>query len=300
MVYCTSFIECFESTLFFSDLRGTKFNARRETAQGESYLGLKIFRFYIRCPMCCADISFKTDIENLDYAIEQGATRNFEAVKLAAAEEKRKQEEVAADEANNPMAVLENRTRDSRREMEIMENLEELKERADTNAQTDLNHLIGNSLEKQHQLLAQILLKQEEEDENFISSLYEKTSDGTRVKRIAPSDDVTLDDNDCDSLPNLLSSHSSCSSTSSTDLLASADNDKSYSEAEPIAAKVPKLESQSSKPSKSPKSSLALMVRVKPREKVLKQTDIIISGTSSHAGEDSSKDLTNRGTSRLD
>ena len=55
--------------------RGTKFNARRETAQGETYLGLKIFRFYIRCPMCCADISFKTDIENLDYAIEQGATR---------------------------------------------------------------------------------------------------------------------------------------------------------------------------------------------------------------------------------
>ena len=55
--------------------RGTKFNARRETAMGETYLGLKIFRFYIRCPMCCGDISFKTDIENLDYAIETGATR---------------------------------------------------------------------------------------------------------------------------------------------------------------------------------------------------------------------------------
>ena len=89
------------------------------------------------------------------------SVRNFEAVKLMAAEDKRKQEEIAAEEANNPMAVLENRTKDSRREMEIMENLEELKERADTNAQTDLNDLIGNSLEKQQKLLAQILLKQE-------------------------------------------------------------------------------------------------------------------------------------------
>ena len=87
--------------------------------------------------------------------------RNFEAAKLIAAEDKRKQEEVAAEEANNPMAVLENRTRDSRREMEIMENLEELKERADSNATTDLNDLIGNSLAKQQQLLSQILLKQE-------------------------------------------------------------------------------------------------------------------------------------------
>ena len=87
--------------------------------------------------------------------------RNFEAAKLIAAEDKRKQEEIAQEEANNPMAVLENRTKDSRREMEIMENLEELKERADSNAQTDLNDLIGDSLAKQQQLLAQILLKQE-------------------------------------------------------------------------------------------------------------------------------------------
>ncbi|XP_075242453.1 uncharacterized protein LOC142337205 [Convolutriloba macropyga] len=255
--------------------RGTKFNARRETAQGETYLGLKIFRFYIRCPMCCADISFKTDIENLDYAIETGATRNFEAAKLIAAEDKRKQEEIAQEEANNPMAVLENRTKDSRREMEIMENLEELKERADSNAQTDLNDLIGDSLAKQQQLLAQILLKQEEEDEAFINSLYEKTSDGTRIKRITASsihdtEDASSDFNidDCDSLPNLLtgpcaSGSSSCSK--STDILSSED-------LEGPRPKIPKTESSSGKLNK-PKSALSGLVKVKAKPKKTKLED---------------------------
>lgn len=39
--------------------KGKKFNMRRETADGESYLGLKIFRFYFRCPNCLAEITFK-------------------------------------------------------------------------------------------------------------------------------------------------------------------------------------------------------------------------------------------------
>ena len=56
---------------------------KRETAEGESYLGLKIFRFYFRCPNCLAEITFKTDLENCDYQNEHGATRLFEAVKVS-------------------------------------------------------------------------------------------------------------------------------------------------------------------------------------------------------------------------
>ncbi|PIC38273.1 hypothetical protein L5515_004377 [Caenorhabditis briggsae] len=62
--------------------KGKKFNMKRETAEGESYLGLKIFRFYFRCPNCLAEITFKTDLENCDYQNEHGATRLFEAVKV--------------------------------------------------------------------------------------------------------------------------------------------------------------------------------------------------------------------------
>ena len=39
--------------------KGKKFNSRKETVEDEDYLGLKIFRFYIKCPRCVAEIAFK-------------------------------------------------------------------------------------------------------------------------------------------------------------------------------------------------------------------------------------------------
>lgn len=38
---------------------GRKFNARKETVEGERYLGIPIFRFYIRCTRCLSEITFK-------------------------------------------------------------------------------------------------------------------------------------------------------------------------------------------------------------------------------------------------
>ncbi|KAB0396911.1 hypothetical protein E2I00_009826, partial [Balaenoptera physalus] len=106
--------------------KGKKFNARKETVQNESYLGLPIFRFYIKCTRCLAEITFKTDPENTDYTMEHGATRNFQAEKLLEEEEKR---------------VLENRTKDSKLEMEVLENLQELK---------DLNQRQAHHVPKSH------------------------------------------------------------------------------------------------------------------------------------------------------
>jgi len=112
--------------------RGTKFNSRVETVKGEKYLGtIPIRRFYIRCTKCVATITFRTDPENQDYAMESGATRNFEANRMWQLMEKREADAKAEEEKNNPMIALENRTEKSNRQMIMQENLEELYELAE-------------------------------------------------------------------------------------------------------------------------------------------------------------------------
>ena len=57
---------------------GTKFNMRKETVIGEDYLGVEIYRFYLRCLKCSALSTFKTDPKNSNYVVEEGVTRNYE------------------------------------------------------------------------------------------------------------------------------------------------------------------------------------------------------------------------------
>jgi Saf4/Yju2 protein len=108
--------------------KGKKFNARKEDVENDTYLGIRIYRFYIKCTRCLQEISFKTDPQNTDYEIEAGATRNFMALKLAEEQARREEQELRDEEANNPMKLLENRTEQSRNEIELLESLEELKD----------------------------------------------------------------------------------------------------------------------------------------------------------------------------
>uniref|UniRef100_A0A8J8Y707 Splicing factor YJU2 n=1 Tax=Callithrix jacchus TaxID=9483 RepID=A0A8J8Y707_CALJA len=151
--------------------KGKKFNARKETVQNEVYLGLPIFRFYIKCTRCLAEITFKTDPENTDYTMEHGATRNFQAEKLLEEEEKRVQKEREDEELNNPMKVLENRTKDSKLEMEVLENLQELKDLNQRQAHVDFEAML-----RQHRLSEEERRRQEqEEDERETAALLEES-----------------------------------------------------------------------------------------------------------------------------
>ncbi|MEE6487702.1 hypothetical protein FKM82_014990 [Ascaphus truei] len=150
--------------------KGKKFNARKETVQIEEYLGLPIFRFYIKCTRCLAEITFKTDPENTDYEMEHGATRNFQAEKLIEEEEKRFQKEREDEELNNPMKVLENRTKDSKLEMEVMENLQELKELNQRQANVDYESMLHRYRESEEDAKK----RQEEEDEREMREMMEQ------------------------------------------------------------------------------------------------------------------------------
>ncbi|XP_049539868.1 splicing factor YJU2 [Anopheles darlingi] len=161
--------------------KGKKFNARKEDVENEDYLGIRIYRFYIKCTRCLQEISFKTDPRNTDYEIEAGATRNFMALKLAEEQARREEQEVREEEANNPMKLLENRTQQSRNEIELLESLEELKDL--NRRQQDIDY---DSMLQQYDPTESIREREErmeKQDEEFIKSI--KFQNKTGVKRIA-------------------------------------------------------------------------------------------------------------------
>jgi len=151
--------------------RGTKFNSRVETIKGEKYLGtIPIRRFYIRCTKCVATITFKTDPANQDYAMETGATRNFEANRMWQLMEKREEEAKAEEERLNPMIALENRTQKSNAQLIRQENLEEIFELAEISGDSDIAQLKAlkkiNDEKEFQQKLQEFLL---EKDINILS-----------------------------------------------------------------------------------------------------------------------------------
>jgi len=151
--------------------KGKKFNARKETVEGEDYYGIKIFRFYIKCTLCSAEITFKTDPKNTDYAAEHGASRNFEPWRDEQAVEDEDRLAKLEEEENNPMKVLENRTQDSKREMDVLDALQDIRARNARNERI----AAGGSAD-----LVDKLARQEEED------------DEEREKRLADEEDERL------------------------------------------------------------------------------------------------------------
>lgn len=147
--------------------KGKKFNARKEDVEGEDYLGIRIFRFYIKCTRCLQEISFRTDPKNTDYEIEAGATRNFMALKLAEEQAQREEDERIADEATNPMKLLENRTEQSKQELELIESLEELKDLNKRQRLVDYDGIL-----QQYQTKTEA--EQEQEDEEYIKTVFKK------------------------------------------------------------------------------------------------------------------------------
>ncbi|ESO92175.1 hypothetical protein LOTGIDRAFT_65091, partial [Lottia gigantea] len=196
--------------------KGKKFNSRKENVDDEFYYGLRIFRFYIKCPCCVAEIAFKTNLKDTDYTLEAGATRLFEAEKLAKkmAEEEQKAKE---EEDLNPMKVLENRTKASRNEIEQLDTLEELRELNTRNAAVDHQHMI-----QLHSAFEENLKRlQDEEDEQMVQSLF-GSKDGMSVKRLVDSDS---DDGNDTEIVTSLDSNKRLKTDKPTDILSEVEKE---------------------------------------------------------------------------
>nr|KJB27772.1 hypothetical protein B456_005G010000 [Gossypium raimondii] len=180
--------------------KGTKFNSRKEDVIGETYLGIQIFRFYFKCTKCSAEMTIKTDPQNSDYVVESGATRNFEPWRAEDEEAEKEKQKRESEEMGDAMKSLENRTLDSKREMDILAALDEMKSMKSRHATVSVDSM----LEALQRTAAEKEKKIEEEDEALIKSIFQKPKEF--VRRI--SDDVFDDDED---LTRLLSGNSETS-----------------------------------------------------------------------------------------
>lgn len=104
---------------------GLKFNARKSFT-GDNYLGIRIFRFKMRCKGCPASFSIRTDPKNSDYDCELGVRRNFEPWREAE-ELQQKADEERAGKNKNAIEVLESKTQDAKQEMEELDALDHIK-----------------------------------------------------------------------------------------------------------------------------------------------------------------------------
>ena len=170
--------------------KGRKFNARKEDVDDMNYLGLRIYRFYIKCTACVSEICFRTDPASTDYIIEAGATRNFEALRKA--EEIAEKEDQARKEEleNNPMKLLEERTAASKNEMEIAESLDELRELNRRTVAIDYDSIFAK-FEQERQTAAE---DEEKKDEEFVKSIFSKVDTGEKIKRLQDDSDEDEED----------------------------------------------------------------------------------------------------------
>ncbi|GMP83867.1 hypothetical protein CsSME_00037639 [Camellia sinensis var. sinensis] len=152
-----------------------------------TYLGIQIFRFYFKCTKCSVELTIKTDPQNSDYVVESGASRNFEPWRAKDEEADKEKQKRETEEMGDAMKSLENRTLDSKREMDILAALDEVKPMRSRQAtisvdamleilnskHVNLDTILSPSvLTKSWHFFCQQEKKLEEEDEALIKSLF--------------------------------------------------------------------------------------------------------------------------------
>ncbi|KAJ4891252.1 hypothetical protein Rs2_31000 [Raphanus sativus] len=142
---------------------GTKFNSREEQVTDEMYLDIKIDRFYIKCTNCSAELTITTDPKNTGYAVESGAVALYNGL-----------EEEKPEESENALESLEKRTMVSKREIEVMAALDEMKSMKSRRASVSVDSML-EALNRRKKL----------EEENMEEELFIKALKfGKRAARI--------------------------------------------------------------------------------------------------------------------
>ena len=147
---------------------GKKFNSRKEDCQGMNYLGIQIVRFIQKCPACGSKFSFRTDPEHADYQVEWGAKRLaqnlLKEVDFGEEEDEEKEQEDA-------MTALESRTLESRRQMDILDALDEIKSMNQRVEHLDNDQIVSMALKSKYNETDEGITEEEEKE---VRELFKK------------------------------------------------------------------------------------------------------------------------------
>ncbi|OHT00590.1 cell cycle control protein [Tritrichomonas foetus] len=121
--------------------QGTKTNSRKELVYDEFYLGINVYRIYLHCKSCYAEITIKTDPKNCDYIVEKGATRNFEPWRKLQLEQALEEKKKCL---GNVIQQVEESTVDTQREMDQLRELERLRATSQKRDRANLENILKN------------------------------------------------------------------------------------------------------------------------------------------------------------
>ena len=158
--------------------RGTKFNARQEEAIGMEWMGLKRWRFYLKCSSCSQEMTFLTDPENDHYVTENGCTRNFEPWRVKEEVNKildEKKKEIESDSIRS----LENKSSIIKQQMDLMDTIRDLQDVNKKNAFMDHDKVIDKLSKKRK-------LSQMNEDNLQIEEFKEKKKQKIVQNKLLP------------------------------------------------------------------------------------------------------------------
>lgn len=160
---------------------GTKFTAKVEQIKHETYLGLKVYRFYGRCRHCWSEFTFKTDPKNSDYTMESGGKRTYEAWKDADLMESMIKAEKEKEAAEDAMKALEQKAVDVHAEMERLEDLDAIR---------TLNRRLGSREQTIEEALEFVFQRQKADEESMAEvdqreiAAFQKAQEEQRAKPV--------------------------------------------------------------------------------------------------------------------
>mmetsp|Transcript_6976 Transcript_6976/g.18089 ORF Transcript_6976/g.18089 Transcript_6976/m.18089 type:complete len:297 (-) Transcript_6976:1316-2206(-) len=125
---------------------GKKFNARKSLVADKDYLGIKIYRFFLKCNTCSSPYTIMTDPERADYRCETGAVRNFDPYKegVDGAEEEKALKDT---EEMDAMEALEHKTMAMKDEMDALDELDEIRNARAQQARISMDKMLEKYVE---------------------------------------------------------------------------------------------------------------------------------------------------------